>query len=144
MDRLKNNHDLLTELQAEIKRTELMFQIRDTKIDHNFEMFLQYKEAINTQMNDFFFNTQSSVERFDKRLKEQQSFFDNIDSFQANIKMGMDHFSHKLAEVEYQAEKDRVTWIDYIENDFIKVKSQMTKLEETQRMSGLQFNDVYQ
>ncbi len=53
VERIKLVNDRVSDMSADFSRIDHSFSIRDTKIDNNFEIFLQYKEKINTEMNQF-------------------------------------------------------------------------------------------
>ena len=56
-------------MQDDFKRVDTQFLLRDTKIDKNFEIFMGYKDKINTEMQTFFFQTSDRLQEVNKQVE---------------------------------------------------------------------------
>eukprot|EP00347_Sterkiella_histriomuscorum_P019698 403340628 len=143
-EKLKYYHEKVNDLQQEIRHVDHMFDIRDKKIDNNFDLLMQQKEKVSKEMHDFTTLQTELYASLENKIRDLDYQQKSIDHFFKNNRNILDDFTQKLAKFEYQAEKKYEGLNEFIEKDFVNMQNTMKRIEEQIRSNMLNFNDLYQ
>ncbi|CDW85925.1 UNKNOWN [Stylonychia lemnae] len=144
MEKFKVYNDRVNDLQKEFQAIDTLFLARDSKIDTNFQIMMDHKVEVSTQLMNFQQILTNKTEEFDFRIRDNDMRMKSIENFFKNNREFLDDINQKLAKLEYQADKQYEEVSEFMQKDIISIKQSNQRIEDQIRANMLNFNDLYQ